>query len=1354
MGANVVMHKSNDYSLNDIIVATPLKLHLSVTRKGDNGPLHISMTRQGSPIQSSGEPMFLHWGVVLNHDDDRSVYRRPSDELIPSNTDPRLGQPSLQTPFDSDGHLSIHIPQASAPAGLVFLVFIRGSHNWREQWFKKIDGSSFYIDLTQAVSQSEKERRLRLQEALKEEEHRKRDEMEKQQREEQRRRDQLKKQEKQLSDKRELDAQQFLSQSLQQSKWKVFSSLNENYDFGNFYIRVLVPIDDNADSVSENGRDEDGTKGKRCPGQILVASTLALEGSDIILHWGVKKGRNAGWTIPPTLAFPPNSRAMPDGKAIQTKLALHGDSGLRTATISNLEEDNVGIFCVIHAPDAPSHLQWIKAANGGDMFIPVIPPPPLPSLSKDNDVSDICKTMLDQVIEREMEYGSWTLMHRYGFARHLVDSVIGRDQDCWAAVYVWMRYSQIRVLDWQRHYNTQPRQLSWAQLSFVTLLAAKFKQVPEVRWLTRLVMSCVGRGGSGDLGQRIRDDILVILRHNRDWKHGSMMEQWHQKLHNNTSPDDVVICDALLTFWRNSGDLRGYWDVIYSNGVTRERMATYEQPITTEPDFQGHLKETMLHELGRYGDLLRQVHLGTDLNFIVGRCQGFMDGGVRDSVNHFMHDRHSSAPLIDLLYDVADARDKLVKQVTFSTHLNDENRRDLVFLDLAIESEARRLIESTHGAGHDGTLWSHLAAIKAAALALKCSETGLHTEGELERAIRDLNAVIERLGHEGESHDVGLRAAAGMTIMRNALTDIIDRYASSLGPLSKCLGIAFGADKAIINTFIEESVRGGPAFSLSTLLRKADPAVRRVANLGPFSVISPFHKETKGPVVVFDKLRESTGATFKRGTVVIANSCDGDEDVPENTSYVVIGSTVDVLSHVSVRARNEHHGLLACLDEDKLSELRSLHGCIVKAKLSGEDFRVNIVDETGRMSPSVGVQAVMKRVKSSGLITPPSGLQTPPGALFPSKRSESRSKMGKLSSPHEGLLLTRQMSDRSLRLLGQKRRDIGLRQLAAPWAIRPSEFNKELVGGKSLNLQRLVALGLPDWIKTPISVAIPNGAMRKVMNFETNVDLRAEYDALLKDMAKAKAGDVKLCRKLREVIMGLESPEGMKEAVRGLLDDLGCDDIDKHLPGAWYAIKRVWASMWNERAHLARAKIGLNVEDVDMAVLCQKVIDAEYAFVIHTTNPLTNDTNEIYAEAVIGLGETLVSNAPGQALGFTVRKDEDLDSVTPIVRSYPSKSTALHGGDFIFRSDSNAEDLDGFAGAGLHDSVPTSKNYQADIDYAEEPLMTDDAFRDFLMRGIAKIGVEVEDIMGGTPQDIEGCYRDGEFYVVQARPQV
>ena len=55
----------------------------------------------------------------------------------------------------------------------------------------------------------------------------------------------------------------------------------------------------------------------------------------------------------------------------------------------------------------------------------------------------------------------------------------------------------------------------------------------------------------------------------------------------------------------------------------------------------------------------------------------------------------------------------------------------------------------------------------------------------------------------------------------------------------------------------------------------------------------------------------------------------------------------------------------------------------------------------------------------------------------------------------------------------------------------------------------------------------------------------------------------------------------------------------------WHAIKAVWASKWNTRAVLSLRKAGLQHHDLQMAVLCQPVVPAQYAFVAHTTNPVT-----------------------------------------------------------------------------------------------------------------------------------------------------
>ena len=40
------------------------------------------------------------------------------------------------------------------------------------------------------------------------------------------------------------------------------------------------------------------------------------------------------------------------------------------------------------------------------------------------------------------------------------------------------------------------------------------------------------------------------------------MEEWHQKLHNNTSPDDVIICQALLAYLEHDLDISFYWHTL------------------------------------------------------------------------------------------------------------------------------------------------------------------------------------------------------------------------------------------------------------------------------------------------------------------------------------------------------------------------------------------------------------------------------------------------------------------------------------------------------------------------------------------------------------------------------------------------------------------------------------------------------------------------------------------------------------------------------------------------------------------------------------------------------------------------
>lgn len=53
-------------------------------------------------------------------------------------------------------------------------------------------------------------------------------------------------------------------------------------------------------------------------------------------------------------------------------------------------------------------------------------------------------------------------------------------------------------------------EISRAQDRLTDSLENVYTSYPQYRELLRMIMSTVGRGGEGDVGQRIRDEILVI----------------------------------------------------------------------------------------------------------------------------------------------------------------------------------------------------------------------------------------------------------------------------------------------------------------------------------------------------------------------------------------------------------------------------------------------------------------------------------------------------------------------------------------------------------------------------------------------------------------------------------------------------------------------------------------------------------------------------------------------------------------------------------------------------------------------------------------------------------------------------
>lgn len=113
-----------------------------------------------------------------------------------------------------------------------------------------------------------------------------------------------------------------------------------------------------------------------------------------------------------------------------------------------------------------------------------------------------------------------------------------------------------------------------------------------------------------------------------------------------------------------------------------------------------------------------------------------------------------------------------------------------------------------------------------------------------------------------------------------------------------------------MDIFTEEVIRMGSAASLSQLLSRLDPVLRAAADLGSWQIISPV--AVKGVVRVVDRLEEVQDQVYDEATILIAGRVSGEEEIPDGAVAVLTPDMPDVLSHVSVRARNGKVSTLDC----------------------------------------------------------------------------------------------------------------------------------------------------------------------------------------------------------------------------------------------------------------------------------------------------------------------------------------------------------------------------------------------------------------------------------------------------------
>ena len=975
-----------------------------------------------------------------------------------------------------------------------------------------------------------------------------------------------------------------------------------------------------------------------------------------LFHWGLSRVPKGPWLLPPEEMRPEKTRPY-DNHAAQIPVS-RGD-------VLHMEMEDgeyAELAFVLHFPQKN---EWDN--NQGKNYRIRLSETGAKGKPCKVITNDALRDIAAQIIEKETGENSWTLMHRYNLCHELLDRIEGSREGL-VLLFVWLRFSALRQLDWQRNYNTKPRELGHAQQRLTSRLARLYTEDPAQGDLVRLMLTTVGHGGEG---QRIRDEILEIMhRYGIKEVSGIFMEQWHQKMHNNTTPDDIVICEAYLAFLASEGDGDTFYRTLEAGGVTRQRLEGFERPITAGPDFYPDKKQAMIRDFQHFLGTLKSVHSATDLGIGIQAARPHFDDHMHQLADFIWGQRDAAGSgAIALLQRVTEIRRRIGARLK-----SDGGLPELLCLDIALEDFVRTVVE--RGMQSDmveGTLFEGLdLALENFLLA--------HEEPDLSFCYLQWDPIRESGPLE---LDLMLQADSVLDRIERTVGDYAHRYQILLQPRAEFLGKSFQADPWTIRLFSEEVVRGGLVFALSVLSRRLRRLLREKARLSSWQPVS--RGGGKGRVMVMDSLDAVQGRRFDPPVIIVSDSIRGEEDLPEGAIAVLTSGSVDVVSHLAIRARNQEVLLATCYDAEAFEKLKSRDGRFMDVK----------IDASGevRFEPAEG------------------------------PRERSHSHRGQETAPPF---------------------DMGFAEgTDAPYAVTAEEFREGLVGGKSLHLRHLQGR-LPDWIHVPASAALPFGTFRKVLGTEANRKTREHYEGLC---AQVDA-EPKVIQELRKTVMELVAPADLDRVLREAMEKSGLG-LPERPERVWECIKGVWASKWNARAYWNRRAQGIPHENLLMAVLIQELVPAQYAYVIHTVHPFSGNKEELYAEAVPGLGETLAGNWPGRALSCTFSKD----SGDIRILAYPSKSIGLYGSGLIFRSDSNAEDLAGYAGAGLYSSLPLDPPEEVHLNYRDDPLIQDRAFRREFISKIGELGRLIEEAMG-SPQDIEGVFLEGRCYAVQTRPQV
>lgn len=294
-----------------------------------------------------------------------------------------------------------------------------------------------------------------------------------------------------------------------------------------------------------------------------------------------------------------------------------------------------------------------------------------------------------------------------------------------------------------------------------------------------------------------------------------------------------------------------------------------------------------------------------------------------------------------------------------------------------------------------------------------------------------------------------------------------------------------------------------------------------------------------------------------------------------------------------------------------------------------------------------------------------------------------------------------------------------------------------VVGGKGANLGELAKI---EGVRVPQGFCISTDAFQRIMGERSSIHEYLEQLSLLKVEDRDKI--VELSAALRRVIEGIAIPEDIHTEISRHLSRLGANNAyavrssatAEDLPTASFAgqqdtylniigeaailkhISKCWASIFTERAVTYRLQNGFDHRKVHLAVVVQKMVFPQAAGILFTADPVTSNRKVVSIDASFGLGEALVSGLVN-ADNYKVRDGKVID------KKIATKKLAIYA---VKEGGTKEQAI-----------APEEQNRQA---------LTDEQIVQ-----LARMGRTIEAHFG-APQDIEWCFADDAFTIVQSRP--